>query len=560
MKICPKCQRTYDNNAESCFDDGAALDLLRMPRLAKSVGSYRLLGEVGRGGMGTVYRAEHMRLKEERALKIMSAECARDPEFADRFKAEAAITRQLRHPNIVRVEDAGQTADGLLYLAMEFVHGQNLAAIIRKEGHLTPIRALGVAVQVCSALELAHDRGIVHRDIKPDNLLVTRTRDNETIRVVDFGIAKVRDGAPIKTDGSETRVGVFMGAPHYCSPEQAEGKSGFQLDGRSDLYSLGVVIYEMVTGNPPFSAENQTGLLIQQIQTVPTPPSLRKPDLDIPGIIDSIVMKALQKDVSARFQSAGEMQAALKAAITQLQPRNVEPIAESGAEDEDSSRRYLASSPTLMRSDALARPAASRSMPYLDATTFHGAQSSYKLRLETKTDLVEYVISLPSDSPLSEYMAFLSKLLAHAEGRRDSESAPDTLQVMWNDRPLRNDSSLSQQKVQPGDLLAVRSVTRAATRSRLGTAQITQRTPRKKDVAIEVGLLRKNTGLFLQNPTGWTMAAFLATFALSLLGVVLGVVLQSRLIKFGVVVPVIVSVGLAVRLIREKRRSGSVRE
>ena len=323
MKKCPQCQGTYDDNVTVCLNDGTTLDAMKSLRKGRTVGDYRLVAEIGRGGMGTVYRAIHTKFNEECALKIINEECAREPEFKVRFEREVAITRHLKQRNIVKVLDAGPAEGGLLFLAMEYA-GPSLASLIRTEGPLVPVRALQITGQVCAALMAAHKSGIIHRDIKPENILVSESQGRETAKVTDFGIAKVRKGASLPGTSSRTQIGVIMGTPEYCPPEQASGKGGSDVDFRSDIYSVGVVLYEMLTGKPPFSADTPLATLVHHIQTPVTPPSAKRPDLNIPQAAEAIVMKALQKEPSARFQSAEEMHQAVQDAINQPQPATPE--------------------------------------------------------------------------------------------------------------------------------------------------------------------------------------------------------------------------------------------
>ena len=314
MKYCDVCHFTYPNEFTTCPKDQA---LLRVTAdLAPGTvirDKYLILEKIGQGGMASVYRAKHLAFGEIRALKVVSTKLMDDDAFVRRFKTEAVVTRKLQHPNAVRVDDLDTTEDGRPFIIMECVEGRDLRAVIQREGPLQVDRALNIARQAASALAAAHELGITHRDIKPDNILMVTEEDgSELVKVLDFGIAKVREGAMDLGGGyTPTKTGMVVGTPQYISPEQAMGKQGDAIDGRADLYSLGVVLYEMLTGHLPFDSDTPVGLLLHHIQTIPTPPHELCPELNIPEALSLLLMKALEKDRTRRFQSADEMSAAL---------------------------------------------------------------------------------------------------------------------------------------------------------------------------------------------------------------------------------------------------------
>src|SRR5438067_1256894 len=273
-------------------------------------GKYRIEEKIGEGGMATVYRAAHLHFKEDLAIKVVSSALTADQDFLNRFKREAVITRKLRHPNAVRLDDFDFTEDGRPFIAMEYVRGKSLRQVLQENGSLPVARAFSIARQVALALGAAHDLGIVHRDIKPDNIvLVPQADGSEVVKVLDFGIAKVADE---NLDGAAgykpTSTGMVLGTPHYLSPEQARGKKSDQIDGRADLYALGVMLYEMVTGELPFKSDTAIEMLLHHIQTAPVPTNILKPEMNIPESISALIMKALEKDPGQRFQT-GELMA-----------------------------------------------------------------------------------------------------------------------------------------------------------------------------------------------------------------------------------------------------------
>jgi serine/threonine protein kinase len=314
VKYCDTCHSAYPDDFTICPRDQGALrqaaDLF--PGMVIR-GKYEVLSKVGSGGMASVYKARHVAFGEVVALKLVGTRLASDPDFLKRFRNEAVVTRRLQHPNAVRVEDLDATEDGRPFIVMEYVDGRSLRELVRAEGPQPLSRAVSVTRQVCSALAAAHALGITHRDIKPDNILLGRGPDGaEHVKVLDFGIAKVREASEGVGEGyTPTRTGMIVGTPQYISPEQAMGKRGDEVDGRADLYSLGVVLYEMVTGRLPFQSDTAMGMLLHHLQTVPTPPNLARPDLDIPAALSDVLMRALQKDRDQRFGSAEEMLVAL---------------------------------------------------------------------------------------------------------------------------------------------------------------------------------------------------------------------------------------------------------
>jgi len=270
------------------------------PLTGKQLGPYKIIRFVGRGGFAWVYEALHEPLGRRVALKVLLPNLAEDSEFVDRFLREARIAAKLEHPNIVTVYDVDQK-DGYYYIAMTYVDGQSLHDLLSGGKTLNPQRALGIVSQVARALDYAHSQGVVHRDVKPSNILIDR---NGNAYLTDFGIARASWSTRV------TRTGMSIGTPEYMSPEQARGE---EVDFRSDLYSLGVVLYEMICGQPPFQGENPLSVLHQIVYDMPPEP--RKLNPRIPPAIASVLLRGLEKKVDARFQSGAEMVSALSAAL-----------------------------------------------------------------------------------------------------------------------------------------------------------------------------------------------------------------------------------------------------
>ena len=275
-------------------------------------GKYEILGEIGRGGMGVVYRARHILLDEMQALKLLLD--AR-PQFVKSFLAEAQLVRRLRHPFIVEVFDVDVAESGFPFVVMEYVEGPSLRELLDR-GPLPPQRALEIAARVCDALAFAHRRGVIHRDVKPQNILVSADPSPNTggghVKVIDFGIAKVVAEADMQVTGMLTApTGFALGTPEYSSPEQAMGLPSHELDARSDLYSVGLVLYEMLSGTRPFTAPTPMGVLIARLQQPPRPITDTRPDLN--QSIVRLVMRSISSDRESRYQSGEEMAAALRA-------------------------------------------------------------------------------------------------------------------------------------------------------------------------------------------------------------------------------------------------------
>lgn len=271
-------------------------------------GKYRLDAVLGAGGMGVVYRAARLLIGDTVAIKIILPEHVSDQRAIQRFRREAQATAMLKHPNAVAIYDFGTTSEGLVYLVMELIEGHSLRQIIREQGPLAPQAASMLIDQVCSALDEAHRRNMVHRDLKPDNIVVTPTSSGALVKVLDFGLAKMLD--PETTSGNLTQTGTVMGTPFYMSPEQFMGE---ELDGRSDIYSLGIVLYEMLTGAVPFNSPTPTAVVVQHVNQAPR--SLRAIDGRIPPAVEAVVLRALEKRREARQQTAGALAQELSFAV-----------------------------------------------------------------------------------------------------------------------------------------------------------------------------------------------------------------------------------------------------
>jgi serine/threonine protein kinase len=312
MKTCPTCHSTYPSDFAVCPRDATPLVEVGVWSEGTEVtGKYRILSKLGEGGMAVVYKALHVRFDELRALKVMTPELASNQTFVKRFMHEAIITRKLQHPNAVRVEDIDEAEDGRPFIVMEYIEGRSLKEVIRTGAPMPVERVCSIAKQVAAALHAAHRLGMVHRDIKPANIVLVGQDPShepaavhEHAKVLDFGIAKIKEAHLEESRlrlTTLTGTGMVIGTPAYMSPEQAMGKRGEELDGRSDLYSLGVVMYQMLVGDLPLKADSQMQMLMAQINT--RPPDIRTKRPELPQAITSLVMRCLEKLPDQRLGS-----------------------------------------------------------------------------------------------------------------------------------------------------------------------------------------------------------------------------------------------------------------
>jgi len=275
-------------------------------------GRYRVIKLLGEGGMGAVYLAEHVAIEKKIALKVLHAEYASKGDIVTRFQQEAISASRIKHPNVLEVFDFGQLDTGAFYLAMEFLEGNDLADEIQRHHVLDPGRGLRFALQICRALAAAHAKGVVHRDMKPENVFLQRTPDGEEIvKIVDFGIAQLRTNEEAAAGAKQrrlTRTGMIFGTPEYMSPEQAGGR---HADLRADVYAVGIILYEMFTGAVPFTGETFLGVLAKHLNETAPPMSAVYPELGISPELEAVIGRALEKSPDARFQSMSELSQAL---------------------------------------------------------------------------------------------------------------------------------------------------------------------------------------------------------------------------------------------------------
>lgn len=307
MPRCPRCQSEYGEGIVFCAQDGDAL----LPMVLE--GRYRLLSPLGEGAMGVVYLAEHMGLGKRVAVKVLRGELSRDATFCRRFELEAIAASQIGHEHIVDVTDLGRTTSGELFYVMELLEGQSLGALLRRERVLSLSRAASILAQICRALEAAHARGIIHRDVKAQNvMMVSREGRPDFVKVVDFGISKMN----LPEGEKLTETGAILGTADYMAPEQV---SGGAVGPHTDVYAVGALAYKLLTGTPPFHGENSFATMLQHLEAKVEPPSLRRPDLGLSEALDALVLRALAKEPQAR-PSMARFRAELEALASEARP------------------------------------------------------------------------------------------------------------------------------------------------------------------------------------------------------------------------------------------------
>ena len=323
MKRCQKCGQEYEDSARFCSRDGGNLEEIR-DDLAETIlksandkdeskpkdsmigrvlaGRYQLIEKLGQGGMGAVYKGQHVKMNRLTAIKILTADLADNPEFVTRFEREAEMASHIDNPHAVSIYDFGEADDGLVYLAMEFLDGEPLSSVIAREGALPIDRVVSITRQAAEALEAAHQIGIVHRDFKPDNVMICQKKGRgDWVEVVDFGIAKRSEVDP--KHQALTQTGFVLGTPQYMSPEQVAGET---LDLRSDLYSLALVTYEMLTGSLPFEGGSPQSQMVKRLLEPPLPLQKVRPQLAVPQAVEEVIMKALARYPKNRHASTVE--------------------------------------------------------------------------------------------------------------------------------------------------------------------------------------------------------------------------------------------------------------
>jgi serine/threonine-protein kinase len=362
MKYCTLCKTKYEDGVSFCPTDGEVLEDDPSSIIGSVLdGQYQIESLLGKGGMGAVYLARHILLGDRVAIKILPPEVRNNADWLRRFRREGQAARRLRHANAVAVHDLRTASDGTIYMVMEYVEGHTLDAELKKRGRFTPAEAFEVLEPIMSVLNTAHSMGVVHRDLKPENIMIGKGHGEQVVKLLDLGIAKMREIAGVESGGNTelTMAGQMLGTPYYMSPEQWGEPSrdgSFEIDGRADIYSLGLVAYQMITGKRPYSAVTLNELRREHISV--TPPPLNEQVGGVSRAVSDVIGRAISKDRDDRQASAGELSAQLRTAL-------LETPATSDVE------RTLTHVPSAHPSspDTLAIPAASSTRSDVDAPT-----------------------------------------------------------------------------------------------------------------------------------------------------------------------------------------------
>src|SRR5215471_13098515 len=306
MKTCPVCGKEYSDTSTLCPLDAAVLERTGDPLLGQTLAAkYRIEKLIKRGGMGAVYEGTHVLIDKTVAVKVLRPALALDDDVVRRFSREAKAASRISHPHAVSVTDFGESENGVVFLVMEYLDGRTLKEIIKSEGPMQLARVVEILRQVAGALDAAHEQGVVHRDLKSDNIMLSKHNGGEWAKVLDFGIAKIQQSD--SGDADITAANLVIGTPQYMSPEQCS-QSG-AIDSRSDIYSLGIILYEMLSAELPFTGDSPTVIMMKQVQD--PPPSLQDIRPEIPASVSQIILKALAKQPADRFQTAAELSDAL---------------------------------------------------------------------------------------------------------------------------------------------------------------------------------------------------------------------------------------------------------
>src|SRR5947209_850524 len=329
MKKCPKCGREYETTNTLCPADGAVLEKVDDELVGKTLADkYRIEELINEGGMGSVYRSTHVLMDKVVAVKVLHPSLAADDKIVARFSREAKAASRISHPHALNVTDFGEDEDGVVFLVMEYLNGETLKDVIHKDGPMPLTRAVEIIRQVSGALEAAHNEVVVHRDLKSDNIMLIDVGGGDWAKVLDFGIAKIIEN--VDQDPALTAPNLIIGTPQYMSPEQCSQAAN--IDSRSDIYSLGIILYEMLVGHVPFTGESPTAIMMKHLQE--PPPSVLEERKDVPAAVGRVVLRTMAKRPEDRYQTVSELSEALASAA-----EDKDSVAVAAADTEGSAER-----------------------------------------------------------------------------------------------------------------------------------------------------------------------------------------------------------------------------
>jgi serine/threonine-protein kinase len=307
MKVCPVCGNEYSNTSTLCPVDGEVLKNIGDPLVGQTLAGKYLIEElIKTGGMGSVYRGKHVLMDKRVAIKVLRPSLAVDDDVVARFSREAKAASRISHPHAVNVTDFGESENGVVFLVMEYLDGETLKEVIRQDGAMLLARTAEIVRQVAGALDAAHEQGVIHRDLKSDNIMLSQTNGGDWAKVLDFGIAKIQQRRKVSGHRHHRRKSGYRHAAVHVTGTMFTIRP---IDARSDVYSFGIIAYEMLAGRVPFTGESPTIIMMKQVQDEPPPISEFRPDL--PVAVEKIISRALAKQPDDRFQSAGELSRAL---------------------------------------------------------------------------------------------------------------------------------------------------------------------------------------------------------------------------------------------------------
>lgn len=340
MKKCPRCGKEYENANTLCPSDGTVLEKVDDPLVGQTLADkYRIEELINEGGMGAVYRGTHVLMDKTVAVKVLHPALAADDKIVARFSREARAASRISHPHALNVTDFGESGNGTVFLVMEYLKGETLKEVVHSDSPMPLSRVVEIIRQICGALEAAHGEGVVHRDLKSDNIMLLDVGGGDWAKVLDFGIAKITE--KVGQDPALTAPNLIIGTPQYMSPEQCSQAA--EIDSRSDIYSLGVILYEMLVGHVPFTGESPTAIMMKHLQE--PPPSVLEERKDLPAAVGRVVTRALAKRPEDRFQTVSELAEELTAAAETKDSAVVTPSASTDSSERKTNRIVVPTGP-----------------------------------------------------------------------------------------------------------------------------------------------------------------------------------------------------------------------